>query len=77
MPHLREIAIENFDLTGTNPDSWELVREIQDGGLREPLPTPLQKCADCGRDFMRQYQQCPMCDSPNMRPFQEPGPARG
>ena len=69
MPHLREIMIENFDLAGTNPDSWELVREIQGGGFRKPLPTPLQKCDDCGRDFMREYQQCPICEGPNMRPF--------
>ena len=72
MPHIQEIVIENVDLAGTNPDSWELVQEIQGGGFRGPLPTPLQQCDDCGRDFMREYQKCPICEGPNMRPFQGP-----
>ena len=57
------IQAEGLDLTGADPNSWELIANIQSLGFPTTLPEPRYHCTNCGETCMRYYEECPWCDS--------------
>ena len=61
------IESESLGLSGSDPASWETIAAIQSLGFpprhSQALPDAPYVCTDCGRDFMRDYPACPMCDA--------------
>ena len=64
---LKEIAVEGLDLSMANPVLWDLVAMVRGSLHNHPLPSPVMACGDCGRDWLREYKLCPVCESPDMR----------
>ena len=63
MPPAWSISVENLDLSGADPASWEAIAAIQSLGFPQEIPQAPHICTACGRDFMRTYPACPMCDA--------------
>lgn len=62
-------TIEGLDMSGADPDSWGFVAMIN-SQFSDPPPKGVYLCTACGRDWMRHYDQCPMCDHAPLVPNQ-------
>lgn len=68
---MQRLEIEHLNLNGADPESWGFIAMVQSNGFPATPPRGPYVCLDCGRDWMRSYEQCPRCDGP-LR-----GPAEG
>lgn len=57
------IEAVGFDLSGTDPDTWAFIAQVQTLGFPDKTPPPPYICTACGRDWMKTYHFCPICQA--------------
>ena len=74
----KSIDLGTFNLSGADPDTWGFIASVQSLGFPEKLPQAPYICTACGRDWMRTYPSCPICEAEGaVQPVETGGQADG